>query len=341
VLVEATPQLDRVSEKATRERTQTPLKAFLSYSHADRKAKSIWLVNLAAMQGKELITSWHDGMIEPGAEWKKEIEAQLESMDIFIGLLTNHFVNSTFIKEVELKAARTRLKERGKRDFLFVLILVDDIPLEGLDHSQYQILKPAGKAVCKHKSRKDGFNEAQREIEKLVRGHMRKEDDEGFGKPGTATPPPTHSGGSTGVTVIHVKGDYVEGGKHMRDDRSVRVGGSVINSQVGQTLTNCTKMVNQQARGKKKDLLKKLRGDVEKLIEQLPEDKKAKVAANLETAIKQATEIEPDREWYDLSAKGLLEAATWVKDLSGEITGTIKNLGTMLWPDFSLPKLPR
>ena len=130
----------------------------------------------------------------------------------------------------------------------------------------------------------------------------------------------------------------------MRDDNSIKIGGSVINSQVGQTLTNCTNMVNQQAPGKKKDLLNTLRTDVEELITQLPKDKQSEapqIAENLENAIKQAIKEKPDRKWYSVSAEGLLEAATWVKDFSGKIGGSIKSLGTLIWPDYSLPELPK
>jgi internalin A len=149
--------------------------------------------------------------------------------------------------------------------------------------------------------------------------------------------------GAEGITVI-VGGDYIEGGKHMGNDNRIHIGGNVINAQVGQTLTNCTNMVNQQAPGKKKDLMDALRRDVEELITKLPAEKKdeaEKVAENLEVAIKQAAKDKPDRKWYTVSAEGLLEAATWVKDFSGQIGGTIKNLGMNLFGDtFDLPKLP-
>jgi len=143
-------------------------------------------------------------------------------------------------------------------------------------------------------------------------------------------------GEATKNTFIY-KGDIVNGDKHMVNDNRISVGRDVINSQVGQTLTNCTNMVNQQARGKKKDLLEKLRGDVEKLIDQLPEDKKGEatqIAENLELAIKQVTKDKPDRKWYGLSTDGLMEAAGWVEGFTGKIAGSVKNLGTMLWPDF-------
>jgi hypothetical protein len=44
----------------------------------------------------------------------------------------------------------------------------------------------------------------------------------------------------------------------------------------------------------------------------------------------------PDRAWYSVSSKGLLEAAKFVKDFSAEIGGTLKNLGSSFWPDYKL-----
>jgi hypothetical protein len=42
----------------------------------------------------------------------------------------------------------------------------------------------------------------------------------------------------------------------------------------------------------------------------------------------------PDRAWYSVSSKGLLEAAKFVKDFFSEIDGTLKNLGSQLLAGF-------
>jgi hypothetical protein len=111
--------------------------------------------------------------------------------------------------------------------------------------------------------------------------------------------------------------------------------------QVGETLTNCTNMIQQQAAGERRDQLEELQREVKVLIEHLPANKKdaaPQVAKNLKELVEQATSDKPDRRWYSVSAEGLLEASKWVKNFSGNIGGTIKNLGTSLWPDFSLPE---
>lgn len=248
--VQPTPQLNQTSEPEARGEGRVPLNAFLSYSHEDKKAKAIFQQNLTVMTKKKFITPWHDGLIEPGMRWREEIEENLAKMDVFVALLTTAFLASDFIGTVEIKAARKRLQEQGK-DFLFVLILVDDISLEGLDLAEYQMLKPGGKAVSKDPSRKEGFNVVQKELEQLVLKRQavkkaQKRDEPMF------EPRVTMTQEKEGITII-VQGDYIRGDKPMNHNQSIHIGGNVTNAQVDQTLTNCTNMIQQQAPGERKD----------------------------------------------------------------------------------------
>jgi hypothetical protein len=132
-----------------------------------------------------------------------------------------------------------------------------------------------------------------------------------------------------GVTII-VQVITSARDKSMTDDHSIRIGGSVINSQVGQTLTNCTNMIQQQAPEWKRTLLEQLQSDVQKLLEQLPganvEDA-PQVAENLELTRETGNRGQANRRWYEVSPKGCWEASKWVKDFSGSIGGTIRQLG--------------
>lgn len=335
--VDPTPQLNLTSEPAARGESRVPLKAFLSYSHKDKGAKSIFQDNLTVMTKKNIITPWHDGLIEPGMRWRQEVEENLGKMDVFLGLLTTAFLASDFIEKVEIKAARQKIG-REEKDFVFVLILVDDISLAELDLSEYQILKPGGKAVCEHTSRKEGFNIAQKELEALILARQDLKRQQKSETPNLLqTELPRNE--KQGVTIINVQGHYFREGMTMHDDHSIKIGGNVVNSQVGGTLNNCTNMVQQQSPGTRKNLLEGLTADVRRLIESLPEQRQKeapKLAKKLETLVEQASSSEPDREWYSLSAKGLLEASKWVKDFSGNIGGSLLNLGKLFWPDFQL-----
>ena len=337
-LVEPSLQLNRTSDPEARGSDRVPLNLFLSYSHINKGAKAIFQDNLTVMKRHKLISPWHDGLIEPGMRWREEIEDNLTKMDVFVGLLTTAFLASDFIEKVELRAARNRLAKED-RDFLFVLILVEDgISLGGLEDAGYQILIPAGKAISLHKNRRIGFNFAQKELEQLCRERQELKKQQKRDEPAFEERTTKHQD-KHGISII-VQGDYIMGDKSMSDYNSINIGGSVINSQVGQTLTNCTNMVQQQAPGERKDLLEKLTLDVKALIERLPKgktDEAPQIVENLEMIVKQATSEKPKREWYSLSAKGLLEAAKWVKDFSVVIGGTIQNLGKSIWPNYELP----
>lgn len=276
------------------------------------------------------------GLIEPGMRWKDEIENNLARMDVFVGLLTTAFLASDFIEKVELKAARARLAERD-RDFIFVLILVDDISLNELDLAEYQILKPGGKAVSQHASRRAGFNLAQAELEKIVQGRQHLKQQQRRDAP-ECRRLATRAHQQDGITIIvqgDFKGDIFKGDKPMSHDQSIHIGGNVVNSQVGQTLTNCTNMIQQQVPGDQKDLLEALVKQVQQLIAALPVEKQKEapeVAENLEMLVKQATSAKPSRKWYSVSKDGLLEASQFVKDLGVSIAGTLGSLDKLLWP---------
>lgn len=123
-------------------------------------------------------------------------------------------------------------------------------------------------------------------------------------------------------------------------DRSINIGGSVIHSMVGQTLTNCTNAIENSAPGERKELLEALNRDVQKLLASLPADKKddaPQIVENFEALVKQATSEKPNRKWYSFSAEGLLEASSWVADFTDKIGETILNLGKAIWPGYQLP----
>jgi hypothetical protein len=50
-----------------------------------------------------------------------------------------------------------------------------------------------------------------------------------------------------------------------------------------------------------------------------------------------ATGPSPSRQWYSVSAEGLLEASKFAQDFAGNLAGTLGELGKLLWPDFELP----
>jgi len=127
---------------------------------------------------------------------------------------------------------------------------------------------------------------------------------------------------------------YQTTGKSMTNNYSnINISGNVSNSQIGQTLTNCKNIVSQQAEGDKKELLESITKETEAIIAALPPEKQGEapqITNSLEQLVKQATSENPNKAWYEISATGLLEAATWIKDYSGKIIPAVKDLGNLL-----------
>ena len=56
----------------------------------------------------------------------------------------------------------------------------------------------------------------------------------------------------------------------------------------------------------------------------------------LKRLLEEATSEKPKRKWYSVLAEGLMDASKYVKDFTGNIAGTIGQLGKLFWPDFKL-----
>lgn len=191
--------------------------------------------------------------------------------------------------------------------------------------------------MSQHASRKAGFDLAQMELEKIIHSRQQLKKQQRRDEPEFRRLA-TRAQQQEGITIIiqgDFKGDIFKGDKPMSHDQSIHIGGNVTNSQVGQTLTNCTNMIQQQALGERKDLLEALVKQVEQLIAALPvgkQEEAPQVAENLEMLVKQATSAKPNRKWYSVSKDGLLEASQFVKDFGVSMAGTLASLEKLVWP---------
>jgi len=60
----------------------TPVRAFVSYAHADSHVQEGFATRLAAAQQQGAFESWADAKIDPGASWDAVIVAELHKADI-------------------------------------------------------------------------------------------------------------------------------------------------------------------------------------------------------------------------------------------------------------------
>lgn len=110
------------------------IQLFVSYSHLDGE----WFKNLRPLlkfrDPTQLVHDWHDHELKAGDRWDDEIRAALQQMDIFLCLVSSHFLASEYINNVEMKAALKR--EKAGQTIIVPLLICD------MDHRDIKHLKP-------------------------------------------------------------------------------------------------------------------------------------------------------------------------------------------------------
>jgi internalin A len=98
--------LDGVEDASMRDKlAQTPVKAFISYSHADSEGLVELRSALSPLERLNKLTIWDDKAIDAGADWEKEIFSALDNADIVICLISSDFIKSDFCSSKELTVA--------------------------------------------------------------------------------------------------------------------------------------------------------------------------------------------------------------------------------------------
>jgi len=88
---------------------------FISYSHSDARWKDRLVSQLGVLQHEGLLATWHDGLIQPGADWLPAIEEAMAEARIAIFIVSAEFLNSEFIRRKELPVLMARREKEGLR----------------------------------------------------------------------------------------------------------------------------------------------------------------------------------------------------------------------------------
>mgnify|MGYP000037001737 CR=1 FL=1 len=128
--------LDGVEEPAMRDEVeQLPVKAFVSYSHADLEHLKTLKNALSPLIRLNKLQVWDDKNIEAGDEWEKVIFQQLEEADIVLCLVSADFVASDFCYKKEFGAA---LEAHRKGDKTIVPVMLRKTDWKDLPLSEIQ-----------------------------------------------------------------------------------------------------------------------------------------------------------------------------------------------------------
>lgn len=140
-------------------------RVFISYSHDDTAFRDQLVVHLAVLQRQGTIDVWHDGRIEPGNDWKKAIEEQLQQADIIILLISASFLASRFCAEVELTQAMRRWEAKNA---IVVPIIVRACDWASSPLGRLQALPRDGRPISQFNSFDDAWRDVARSIKSIA-----------------------------------------------------------------------------------------------------------------------------------------------------------------------------
>lgn len=147
------------------------LRVFFSYARIDKRQREKLGKHLAPLERLDLIRSWYDNEILPGAKFEQEIADKLAEADIVLLLISPDFVASKYCYEVELQAAMQR---HAKNEVCVLPIIIratnawKRLPAGELLLGSLNALPESGKPVPKWKPSDEGWANVAAGVERAA-----------------------------------------------------------------------------------------------------------------------------------------------------------------------------
>jgi hypothetical protein len=87
---------------------------FLSYAHEDAIYLERLLVHLEPLRMQDQVCAWSDKNLQPGEDWHAGIKASIGNAKVYVLLVSQHFLASTFIRNSELPSLLSQKQASGK-----------------------------------------------------------------------------------------------------------------------------------------------------------------------------------------------------------------------------------
>lgn len=120
------------------------MKAFISYSHKDKKYLQKLEIHLAQIKRDNIIQSWTDNKILAGDNLSETINAELSTSDLFIALLSPEYIASNYCYEKEFQFALQMLE---KKEIIIIPVICEPCDWHNTPFKNLLALPKDGKPI--------------------------------------------------------------------------------------------------------------------------------------------------------------------------------------------------
>ncbi|HXI01438.1 MAG TPA: toll/interleukin-1 receptor domain-containing protein [Sphingobacteriaceae bacterium] len=141
------------------------MKAFISYSHADKAMLDKLEIHLTNLKREKLLSSWTDQELVAGTSLDKEILDNLTSSDLFVAMLSPEYIASYYCYEKEFNHAFRMFKDG---EITIVPIIVEPCEWLATPFKEFKALPTDGKPVADWQNINTAFLNITQEFRKLL-----------------------------------------------------------------------------------------------------------------------------------------------------------------------------
>lgn len=142
-----------------------PPRLFYSYAHEDAELREELAKHLRVLERKQVIESWYDNMIAPGANWSAAVSDELDRADIVVLLVSSDFLDSDYCYTVEMRRA---LERHNAGTISVVPIIVRSSLWEESPLATLKALPKDGKPITLWDDRDEAWTDVARGIRRVA-----------------------------------------------------------------------------------------------------------------------------------------------------------------------------
>ena len=140
-------------------------RVFMSYSHKDEALRNELEVQLAVLKREGLIEVWHDRRMVAGDQFDASIEAEMDSADVVLLLVSPDFLASDYCFNIE----KTRALERHRRgEARLISVILRPCDWQNTDLRELLATPTDGRPVTRWPDRDEAFLNVATEIRRAI-----------------------------------------------------------------------------------------------------------------------------------------------------------------------------